>query len=67
MNLSEEVDLEDFVNRPEKTSAADVAAICSEAGLQAVRNNRYVVLPKDFNKAYRKTVKKQDTEYEFYH
>ena len=62
MNLSEEVDLEDFVNRPEKTSAADIASIASEAGLQAVRHNRYVVLSKDFNKAYRKVVKKQDTE-----
>lgn len=66
MNLSEEVDLEDFVNRPEKVSAADIASIAAEAGLQAVRHNRYVVLPKDFNKAYRKVVKKQDTEHEFY-
>ena len=28
MNLSEEVDLEDFVSRPEKISAADINAIC---------------------------------------
>lgn len=28
MNLSEEVDLEDFVSRPEKISAADIQAIC---------------------------------------
>ena len=41
MNLSDEVDLEDYVNRPEKISAADVAAICQEAGLQAVRKNRF--------------------------
>ncbi len=34
MNLSEEVDLEDFVNRPEKISSAEIAAICQEAGLQ---------------------------------
>jgi len=27
MNLSEEVDLEDFVSRPEKISAADIQAI----------------------------------------
>jgi 26S proteasome regulatory subunit T3 len=66
MNLSEEVDLEDFVNRPEKISAADIASICAEAGLQAVRGNRYVVLPKDFNKAYRRATKKQETEYAFY-
>jgi len=66
MNLSEDVDLEDFINRPEKVSAADISAIAAEAGLQAVRANRYVVLPKDFQSAYRKATKKQDTEYSFY-
>ena len=66
MNLSEEVDLEDYVNRPEKISAADIAAICAEAGLQAVRNNRYVILPKDFDQGYKKNMKKADTEHEFY-
>ncbi|CAM9918726.1 unnamed protein product [Chrysoparadoxa australica] len=65
MNLSEEVDLEDYVNRPEKISAADVGAICQEAGLQAVRSNRYVVLGKDFDKAYKKHVNKADTEHMF--
>ena len=66
MNLSDDVDLEDFVARPEKISAADIASICAEAGLQAVRNNRYVVLAKDFQKAYRKATKRQDTEFAFY-
>ena len=66
MNLSEDVDLEDFVARPEKISAADIASICAEAGLLAVRNNRYVVLPKDFQKAYRKATKRQDQEHLFY-
>ena len=66
MNLSEDVDLEDFINRPEKVSAADINSIAAEAGLLAVRANRYVVLPKDFQAAYRKATKKQDTEYAFY-
>lgn len=66
MNLSEDVDLEDYINRPEKVSAADIAAICAEAGLQAVRHNRYVVLGADFDKGYKKNVKKADTEHEFY-
>lgn len=66
MNLSDEVDLEDYVSRPEKISAADIAAICQEAGLLAVRRNRYVILPKDFEKAYKNVVKKSDTEFEFY-
>jgi 26S proteasome regulatory subunit T3 len=66
MNLSEDVDLEDFINRPEKVSAADIASIASEAGLQAVRHNRYVVLPKDFQTAYGKVTKRQDVEHAFY-
>ncbi|KAG5190528.1 P-loop containing nucleoside triphosphate hydrolase protein [Tribonema minus] len=66
MNLSEEVDLEDYVNRPEKISAADISAICQEAGLQAVRQNRYVVLGKDLDKAYKNNVNKADKELAFY-
>ena len=67
MNLSEDVDLEDFVSRPEKISGADIQSICQEAGMQAVRKNRYVILAKDFEKAYKKVVKKRDTEFDFYH
>ncbi|GMF25592.1 unnamed protein product [Phytophthora lilii] len=67
MNLEDEVDLEDYVNRPEKISSADIASICQEAGLQAVRKNRYVVLPKDFDKGYKNAIKRADTTFEFYH
>jgi len=66
MNLGDEVDLEDYVNRPEKLSGADIASICQEAGLQAVRKNRYVVLSKDFDKGYRNNTAKKDTEFAFY-
>lgn len=43
-----------------------IAAICQEAGMHAVRKNRYVILPKDFEKGYRTNVKKPDTDFEFY-
>jgi len=66
MNLGETVDLEDYVNRPERVSASDVAAIANEAGLHAVRENRYVVLPKDLDAAYKKHVNKADTDFAFY-
>lgn len=66
MNLSEEVDLEDFINRPEKISAADISAICQEAGLLAVRKNRYVVLSEDFEKAYKSCIRKREKEFAFY-
>lgn len=66
MNLSEEVDLEDFVSRPDKLSGAEIAAICQEAGMHAVRKNRYVILSKDLEKGYKANVKKEDTNFEFY-
>lgn len=66
MNLSDEVDLEDYVSRPDKISAAEIASICQEAGLQAVRKNRYVVLPKDIDKGYKANIKKSDNDFEFY-
>ena len=40
MNLSDEVDLEDYVSRPDKISGAQITAICQEAGMQAVRKVR---------------------------
>jgi len=66
MNLSDEVDLEDYVSRPDKISAAEISAICQEAGMHAVRKNRYVILPKDFEKGYKANVKKNDAEFAFY-
>ena len=43
-----------------------IAAICQEAGMHAVRKNRYVILPKDFEKGYRTNVKKPETDFDFY-
>ncbi|GMH33405.1 hypothetical protein BSKO_01239 [Bryopsis sp. KO-2023] len=66
MNLSDEVDLEDYVSRPDKISAAEIASITQEAGMHAVRKNRYVILPKDFEKGYKSIVRGHDTEFAFY-
>ena len=66
MNLAEDVDLEDYVNRADKMSNADISAICMEAGMQAVRKNRYVIVAKDFEEAYKKCVKKDTKEMAFY-
>jgi len=66
MNLSDEVDLEAYVSRPDKLSGAEIQAICLEAGMQAVRKNRYVIIPKDFEKGYKTNVKKSDSDFEFY-
>jgi 26S proteasome regulatory subunit T3 len=54
------------VSRPDKISGADIQAICQEAGMQAVRKNRYVILPKDFEKGYKANVKGSQDEFGFY-
>ncbi|OQV12466.1 26S protease regulatory subunit 6B [Hypsibius exemplaris] len=66
MNLAGEVDLEDYVSRPDKISSADINSICQDAGMNALRENRYIVLGKDFEKAYKTAVKKDETEMDFY-
>merc|ERR1719440_1376385 len=66
MNLSEEVDLEDYVSRPDKLSGAEISAICQEAGMQAVRHNRYVILPKDFETGWKEHTGKKDKDFNFY-
>lgn len=37
-----------------------------QAGMHAVRENRYIVLPKDFEKGYKNNIKKDESEHEFY-
>jgi hypothetical protein len=43
MNLGDEVDLEDYVSRPDKISAAEISAICQEAGMHAVSHGSMMV------------------------
>lgn len=40
--------------------------LLSQAGMLAVRENRYIVLAKDFEKAYKTVIKKDEQEHEFY-
>lgn len=60
MTLSADVDLEEMVMSKDDLSGADIKAICSEAGLLALRERRMRVIGEDFKKAkekvlYRKT------------
>lgn len=54
------------ISRAEKLSGADIAAICQEAGMLAIRKNRYVILQKDFEQAYQSHMKKSDNNFDFY-
>jgi len=56
MNLSREVDMEYFISKKEKLSGAVIAAICQEAGIQAIRKNRYIITQDDFLISYKLNV-----------
>ncbi|XP_063680869.1 LOW QUALITY PROTEIN: 26S proteasome regulatory subunit 4-like [Bolinopsis microptera] len=51
MNLAEGVNLEDLIMSKDELSGADVKAICTEAGLMALRERRMRVAQEDFIKA----------------
>jgi len=51
MTLSEDVSLEEYINSKEELSGADIKAICTEAGLLALRERRMKVTNDDFKKA----------------
>merc|ERR1719464_1951063 len=51
MTLSEDVDLEEYVMSKDDLSGADIKAICTEAGLLALRERRMKVTQEDFKKS----------------
>jgi len=51
MTLADDVDLEKFVMSKDELSGADIKAICSEAGMLALRERRMKVTMSDFEKA----------------
>merc|ERR1740130_1369314 len=56
MTLNEDVDLEVFVMAKDELSGADIKAICTEAGLLALRERRMRVTQDDFVKAKEKAL-----------
>ena len=51
MNLNSDVDLEEFVMSKDELSGADIKAMCTEAGLLALRERRMKVSHAEFKKA----------------
>jgi 26S proteasome regulatory subunit T2 len=51
MTLADDVDLEEFVMAKDDLSGADIKAICTEAGLMALRERRMKVTAEDFKKS----------------
>ena len=54
MSLAEDVDLEEFVTAKDDLSGADIKAVCTEAGLLALRERRMRVTKADFTEAREK-------------
>lgn len=61
MSLNDDVELDEFINQKDDLSGADIKAICSEAGLMALRERRMRVQMADFRSA-RERVMKTKTE-----
>ena len=57
MSLNEDVDLDEFINQKDDLSGADIKAICSEAGLLALRERRMRVQMDDFRQARERVLK----------
>lgn len=56
MSMADDVSLEDFVQSKDDLSGADIKAMCTEAGLLALRERRMKVTQEDFIKAKEKVL-----------
>ncbi|GJE88690.1 26S proteasome subunit P45 [Phanerochaete sordida] len=56
MSLAEDVDLEEFITMKDDLSGADIKAVCTEAGLLALRERRMRVTKTDFTEAREKVL-----------
>ena len=57
--MANDVDLEEFIMAKDELSGADIKAMCSEAGLLALRERRMQVTQEDFRKSKEKTLYKK--------
>ncbi|KAK9387085.1 P-loop containing nucleoside triphosphate hydrolase protein [Lipomyces mesembrius] len=62
MSLGDDVDLEEFVGAKDELSGADIKAICTEAGLLALRERRMKVTAQDFRSARERVMKNKVEE-----
>jgi proteasome regulatory subunit len=62
MNVTDDVDFGSLANMVEDASGADIKAICTEAGMFAIRDDRTEVQMEDFENAYEKIQQESDDE-----
>lgn len=62
LNFKEDIDLKELVKITEYATGADIKAICTEAGMFAIRKDSELIIQKDFTDAIYKILKnKKDT------
>lgn len=62
MSLSDDVNLEELVTSKDDLSGADIKAMCTEAGLLALRERRMQVTAEDFRQAKERVLKNKVEE-----
>ncbi|MFC7068031.1 proteasome-activating nucleotidase Pan1 [Halobaculum lipolyticum] len=62
MNVADDVDFAELAELTEGASGADVKAVCTEAGMFAIREDRTEITMADFEAAWEKTSQAEDTD-----
>jgi len=62
MNIDDDVEFENLARQVTMASGADIKAICTEAGMFAIRDDRTEVTMADFENAYEKIEKEEEDE-----
>jgi proteasome regulatory subunit len=62
MNVADDIDFERLAAQTEGASGADIKAICTEAGMVAIRDERSEVTTGDFTEASKKLSAVEDTD-----
>ncbi|SNZ13479.1 Proteasome-activating nucleotidase [Natronoarchaeum philippinense] len=62
MNVADDVDFAELARMADEASGADVKAICTEAGMFAIRDDRTDIRMEDFEEAWRKIQKESEDE-----
>ena len=64
MNIDDDVDFVELAELADGASGADIKAVCTEAGMYAIRDDRLEVQTSDFEQAWRKIKQADDSEAE---
>lgn len=63
MSLNKDVNNKTLTNKTEGATGADIKAICTEAGMQAIRKDRECVTTSDFKKAIAKVMAEEESSH----